>query len=392
MNPIERLPMKPRESCAACASKSFTRPFILEQQPVVLNYRFPDAAAAANVNRRDITLVQCQTCGLVFNSIFDLSVIPYNENYENRQDLSPAFSAHVNKTIADLIQRYGLAGQNILEVGCGNGEFLRALCRAAGARGTGYDTSHALHSDEEDHLKFFQRYVSAKDIAEPFAAVICRHVLGHVPEIGAFLRELHAIAQAAGDPVILLETPRFEWIAKSLSLWDLFYEYCNYFPADSLSYACKLAGFRVIRQRSVFGGQYQILELKVARTLRKPRAPGIPPRARLIEFAEKARVQWTTLAATIEKAASGKPWAVWGAGAKGVTLVNNLPGAPPICAIDSNPRKQGGVLPGTWIPIVSPDDPLIDSLKLILIANPIYVPEIRETLRQRGFSGRIAVL
>jgi hypothetical protein len=49
-------------------------------------------------------------------------------------------------------------------------------------------------------------------------------------------------------------------------------------------------------------------------------------------------------------------------------------------------------MPGTWIPIVSPDDPVIDSLSLILVANRIYASEIRESLRQRAFSGKIALL
>ena len=78
--------------------------------------------------------------------------------------------------------------------------------------------------------------------------------------------------------------------------------------------------------------------------------------------------------------------------AKGVALVNLLPGKAPVCVVDSNPAKQGGVLPGSKVPIVAPDDPRLDRLGLILIANPNYATEIRAVLGQRGFTGCVLTL
>jgi hypothetical protein len=203
---------------------------------------------------------------------------------------------------------------------------------------------------------------------------------------------LRDIAAAAGDPVVVLETPRFEWIVEQLSLWDVFYEHCNYFPMASLAHLCRLAGFRVVRHRGVFGAQYQILELRVAKTARVPQAPGVPPTARLTEFARRARKHLDRLAGQFERAAAGRGWAVWGAGAKGVALVNHLSGPKPRCVVDSNPAKQGGVLPGSRIPIVAPDDARLLKLGLIVIANPNYAREIGDVLRQRGFTGRVLTL
>ena len=240
-------------------------------------------------------------------------------------------------------------------------------------------------------LSFHPRYVSASDVTQPFDAVICRHVVEHVPEIGAFLRDLHAIAVAAGDPVVVLETPRFEWIVEQLSLWDVFYEHCNYFPTTTLAHLCRLAGFRVAHQRAVFGAQYQTLELKLARTSRRLVAPGIPAPARLASFARRARRHLDLLTRRFAKARDGRGWAVWGAGAKGVALVNLLR-LKPACVVDSNPAKQGGMLPGTKVPIVAPEDARLARLGLIVIANPNYAAEIRAVLDQRGFTGRTLTL
>lgn len=385
--------MKARHDCPGCGSDSLSVPFCLPRQPVVLNYRFRDAMAASRVPRRDVTLVQCRHCGLVFNATFDPAVIPYDENYENRQCFSPAFGAHLNALAEQLTARNGLRGGRILEVGCGKGDFLRLLCATANARGEGYDTSYEPRSEREPrHLNFHCRYVAAEDVTAPFDAVICRHVVEHVPEIGAFLRDLHAVAVAAGDPVVVLETPRFEWIVEQLSLWDVFYEHCNYFPTATLAHLCRLAGFKVLRQRAVFGAQYQLLELKVARTKRAPKPPGLPARARLGDFARRARRHLDSLAREFAKASGGHDWAVWGAGAKGVALVNLLHGKRPVCVVDSNPAKQGGVLPGTKVPIVAPDDARLPRLGMILIANPNYAPEIRTVLDRCGFTGRVLIL
>ncbi len=383
--------MKSRTDCPGCGNRTLSAPFCLPRQPVVLNYRFKDAEAAAKLRRRDVTQTQCRKCGLVFNATFDIAAIPYDENYENRQSFSPAFQAHLDQLAAELTRRNSLTGGRILEVGCGKGDFLRLLCATARAEGVGYDTSYEPR-DEPPGLTFHKRYVGAADVTAPFDAVICRHVVEHVPEIGAFLRELRDIAAAAGDPVVVLETPRFEWIVAQLSLWDVFYEHCNYFPMASLAHLCRLAGFRVVRHRGVFRAQYQILELRVAKTARVPKAPGVPPTARLGDFARRARKHLDRLAGQFEQAAAGRGWAVWGAGAKGVALVNHLRGPKPRCVVDSNPAKQGGVLPGSRIPIVAPDDARLLKLGLIVIANPNYAREIGDVLQQRGFTGRVLTL
>ena len=92
-----------------------------------------------------------------------------------------------------------------------------------------------------------------------------------------------------------------------------------------------------------------------------------------------------------KSAVGGRGWAVWGAGAKGVALVNQLR-IRPRCVVDSNPAKQGGVLPGTRVPIVAPEDPRLARLGLIVIANPNYAAEIRAVIGQRGFTGRVLTL
>jgi hypothetical protein len=381
--------MTPLKHCPGCSHPHLSKPWTLKRQPVVLNYRFATPADALRVRRRDLRLAQCLRCGLIFNSTLDESAIPYDANYENRQGCSPAFQQHLGALAEGLIKKHRLQHGRILEVGCGKGDFLAMLCSHAAAKGVGYDTSYEGPGVcSKPGLRFHRRYVTAQDIRTRFDAVICRHVVEHIGGIGAFLAGLRTIAAAAGDPVIVIETPAFEWIARHDCFWDIFYEHCNYFTQACLAYLCVRAGFVVVRQRLVFGGQYQVLELKVRRS-----APAIPqpPGAsvRMAAFARRADAALHRLEEKLQRRGAAQGWAIWGAGAKGVALVNRLRRLPPRFVIDANVAKQGCFIPGSRIPVIAPGDPRIRGLALILIANPNYAAEITFTLRQGGFGTTI---
>jgi len=383
--------MKPRHECPGCGGCGLSAPFTLTRQPVVLNYRFANVDEARRLARRDVQLRQCSACGLVFNAAFDASVVPYDSRYENRQGCSPAFRAHVASLVKRLARIPKARGGRLLEVGCGKGEFLREAAAALGATAEGYDTSYEGPSTD-GAVQFHTSYLRPSEVRGERDVVICRHVVEHVPEIGAFLKLLAGIARAAGDPVVVLETPRFEWIVENRCLWDIFYEHCNYFPEASLAHLCRRAGFRVVRQVPVFGDQYQWLELRVAQRPAVPEAPGVKAEVRLGTFARKARGEIARIGADIRRYKGGKPWAVWGAGAKGVALVHLLPRLRPVAVVDSNPAKQGGIIPGSSVPIIAPDDSRIRRLGLVVVANPNYLDEICGQLDAADFGGTVLPL
>lgn len=376
--------------CPGCGSDRFSTPYRILRQPVILNYRFATREAAMRLTRRDIVLKQCRQCGLIFNSNFDTALIPYDENYENRQCFSPAFQQHLTVLADSLIERYNLRGKHILEVGCGKGDFLRLLCKRAGATGAGYDTSYEGPA-RRGPVRFFARYVKPSDIRVPFDAVICRHVVEHIGPIGAFLRELRAIAGACGNPVTVIETPAFEWISENACFWDVFHEHCNYFPMPTLAHLARLAGFTVTGQRAVFGGQYQLLELHTANAGMQV---VLPPQkfVKLRPFARTAEVAAARFARDLTKLPGRRRWAIWGAGAKGVCLINRLRGNSPQFVIDSNPAKQGCFIPGSAVRVVAPDDDGISGLDAVFIANPRYRNEIIAALDKVGFNRKVHIL
>ena len=83
--------------------------------------------------------------------------------------------------------------------------------------------------------------------------------------------------------------------------------------------------------------------------------------------------------------ASGRRVALWGAGAKGVTLVNALERTGDIgVVVDVNPRKHGSFVPGAGVPVVSPSALGDYTPDVVVVANPIYRDEVAAALESMG--------
>src|SRR5581483_8505345 len=82
--------------CPLCASTT-TTPFLRRSGvPVLTNLLIASQEAARQVQRGDIVLLVCHTCGFVFNGAFGTSTL-YNEHYENSQAHAPAFESYLDE-------------------------------------------------------------------------------------------------------------------------------------------------------------------------------------------------------------------------------------------------------------------------------------------------------
>ena len=60
-------------------------------------------------------------------------------DYESSQAFSPRFIEYAKELAIRLIDRHGLRGKDIVEIGCGAGDFLALICALGGSRGVGID-------------------------------------------------------------------------------------------------------------------------------------------------------------------------------------------------------------------------------------------------------------
>ena len=229
-------------------------------------------------------------------------------------------------------------------------------------------------------------YYGAAQAAVPADAVVCRHVIEHVPAPRELLQSIRAaLAEHVGADVFF-ETPDVEWIRYQVLMEDFFYEHCSFFRADALAFCFRQSGFEGVSVERVFGGQYLWLHA-VSRASSADGQPAPDSGSRIVAAAQRFEAREATLRATVETRLRGLradgALAIWGAGAKGVTFLNHLdPDASLLdCVVDVNPRKQGRFVPGTGHAIIAPEALAARGVRHIIVMNPNYAAEIGEYVR-----------
>jgi len=401
--------------CPSCRAHGLTTFFEARRLPVHQNRLMGTREAALTCPRGDIRLGFCRECGLVVNLAFDPSLVAYSTGYDNDQTHSPTFRAYLERTARMLVSSCGLAGKRIIEVGCGKGEFLTLLCRYGPNRGIGFDPACRPRGREDQEAGaaggpvFVQDFYSEKYARLTADLFCCRHVLEHVGDPRSILGPMgRAMARRAGS-LAFFEVPDFAWSVRNAAFWDVYYEHSLYFTASSLTRLMEACGFVVEEVAPAFGGQYLWLlaglESEVGAPRRRLRFGGTGPGPgagrdivsdEIRNFADRYRVGGEKVRnLVLDHLRSGGKCVLWGAGAKGVTLLNALAFTPNEIefVVDVNPAKHGHYVPGTGQEIIpperltsmSPSRPL-----LVLVTNPNYVDEIRAALRDLGLRATVA--
>jgi SAM-dependent methyltransferase len=396
--------------CPVCGSRNVVDCVRIAGVPVYCNVLLASRDEALAAPTGDVDLVHCRKCSHLFNAAFDPARVEYSSDYENSLHHSPRFQAYARALAERLVADYDLRGKRIVEIACGQGDFLSLVCELGGSRGIGFDPSYTpgrgLPGQPAANLSFLRAYYTDADADVRADLVCCRHALEHIAQPIPFLR---AIRRALGrqSAAVYFEVPDAAYNLVALGVWDLIYEHCGYFTAASLAEAFRRGGFRVTRLASEFGGQYLGIDAVPAAVMDEPKGPvaqHMEPSADLApvpadlgalvaRFAEaySAKVErWRRILGDLTS--RGQRAVLWGAGSKGVSFLNTVgAGAEIACLVDLNPHKHGRFVPGTGHEVCPPESLRMQRPDAVIVMNPLYAEEIIASLRAMGIDAPLLI-
>jgi SAM-dependent methyltransferase len=272
-------------------------------------------------------------------------------------------------------------------VGCGKGGFLKLLYKYGVKRIKGFDPSYIASDSLIDKL-VTRDYFNVKNVKDKFDFIICRHVLEHIHNPRKFISSVKECL--ANEGIMYFELPSLEWIVQNKAFFDFFHEHCNYFTKKSLILLFNQLGFKNIIFNYGLGGQYY--QLEISRFSKKKKFNML--NLRFSDFDQISKFINEEVDIYKKMISKLSNFAIWGAGAKGVTFLNRLNISRRKCpyVIDINPNKQNKFIPITGQKIISPKILEENKIKIIIIMNPIYEQEIKNISRRYNYKGKFILL
>lgn len=332
--------------CPVC-NYSVAAPFFDGGNQTLATLGWPASAAEAQeMPRYPQDYVQCPKCAHVWNRSFSYDAIPYQNNPNRMFNKGGIWQGHLMIT-RDLVLAQMNDSPTIVDIGCGEGHFVRGLSEARNGEGRfiGFDPNVTTETGRgvEFHARYFHPFEDMPAFAPD--ALVIRHVLEHLTDPAAFVEQLAWGAAELNKPVWLFaEVPCIDRVFATRRQADFFYEHPAQFSTQSFRTLMERGG-EVVALSHGYDGEvvYALVRLGV------PAAMKEHARASQI-FAEQAVANRKRIRAQLDELAlSGKRVAIWGGTGKSAAFIhqygadaNRFP-----LVVDSDPDKAGTFVPGT---------------------------------------------
>ena len=315
----------------------------------------------------NLKICQCSGCGLV-----QLSgrPVPYYREVVRAAAFSPEMKAFRKNQFSTFVQKYGLSGKRIIELGCGGGEYLRIM-RGAGTKASGIEYSrNAVRDCLRNGLDVSRTFLGRADMKltrTPFQAFYILNFLEHLPDPSALLSGIGANLSSGG--VGLVEVPDFDMMMRKSIFFEFIPDHLFYFTRATLEFLLNLNGFEVLESASIWHDY-------ILSTVVRKRGP-----SDLSGFRNSRSELKTSLGEFISGFKPSQV-AIWGAGhqALAVMALSGLSGKIKY-VVDSATFKQGRYTPATHIPIVSPDTLNSSPVDAVIIMAASYSDEVAKILK-----------
>ena len=316
----------------------------------------------------------CGECWLVQTEDYSCADKLFTKDYAYFSSISSSFLTHASNYCEMITKRLELNSESfVIEIASNDGYLLKNFV-AEGIPCVGVEPTDSTAAAAEALgipviREFFgKRFAQQQFELKKADLILGNNVFAHVPDINDFTSGLKDALKIGGT--ITLEFPHLLSLVRLNQFDTVYHEHYSYLSLQSVQLIFERAGLRVfdVEELHTHGGSLRIYgchatddranSLNVTAILEAELKGGLQSLQTYLDFQAKAeKVKDDLLHFLIEKKRQGEKVIACGAAAKGNTLLNYAGVKPDLLEFvcDAAPSKQGKFMPGSHIPILSPD-------------------------------------
>lgn len=317
----------------------------------------------------------CHRCWLVQTEEYARAEELFDADYAYFSSTSSTWLDHAARYAQMITERLQLGPESfVIEVASNDGYLLKNFL-AAGIPCLGIEPTAGTAAAAEAlgisvRREFFGEALGRRLAGDGRQAdlVLGNNVYAHVPDINDFTRGLTAVLKPEGT--VTLEFPHVMRLIEQTQFDTIYHEHFSYLSLTTVAHIFSGAGLRVwdVEELPTHGGSLRVYGCHAAAAiattsrvdslLMREEQFGVTRLETYTAFQARAdRVKDDLLAFLIQQKCAGRRVAAYGAAAKGNTLLNYAGVKPDLLpyVCDAAGSKQGKFMPGSHIPIRSPE-------------------------------------
>ena len=391
-------------SCRSCEQPKLQPILSLGKTPLA-NSLLTESELNVPEETYPLDLVFCGSCSLVQIT----EVVPPEKlfsEYLYFSSFSDAMVAHARNLTQRLIETRSLNSTSLVIEIASNDGYLLQHYQQSGVPVLGIEpatniASVAIERGIDTLNEFFGEALARRLNGESrFADVIHAHnVMAHVADLNGFIHGINQVLKDEG--VAVIEVPYVRDMIEGVEFDTIYHEHLCYFSLSSVASLVKRHSMHVtdVEHVPIHGGTLRIFIQKEGHGSVSSRVSDVLANEKTLEMdrlayysnfatrVEKLKAELVQLLESLKQA--GKSIVVYGASAKGSTLLNyfGLGKDQLDYVVDRSTVKQGRYTPGTHLLIDSPERLLIDQPDYVLLLTWNFADEIlaqQAEYRSRG--------
>lgn len=337
----------------------------------------------------------CSCCWLVQLPAHAAAEELFTADYAYFSSTSTSWCAYAERFVTAASERLGLGTESMVVELASNDGYLLQYVQQRGIPCLGIEPTRATAEAArakgiETIERFFGEALAAE--LEPADLVVANNVLAHVPDINDFVAGIARLLKPTGRASI--EFPHLLRLLVGNQFDTIYHEHYSYLSLRTVARIAASAGLAVVdvEELPTHGGSLRVWLAHhgsmdstptVEAVLAAEAAAGLETLGAYAGFQQRAEAaKQGLLEFLLQAKRGGRRILGYGAAAKGNTMLNYVGIRADLlpAVADRAPSKQGKYLPGSHLPVISPDQLASEAADALLVLPWNLIEELRQQL------------